>query len=231
MSLLDRFSEPARAPRPEHPDAGAAKETDRGSHAPPAGDPTLDLDDGALDRLTDDARQALNDLQRGDVVSLTVSAAAALAERPSAEIAERFWADTAVALDLDPNERPPIRIVKERRATFAQTPQALRRRAPARTKWRNLVLAGDWTDTGFPASIESAVRAGGAAAGRGAEIFRQLRRRQPVAKRTPPRRASPARRGPCGKPSTRLSGVMLTEMTLKSIPLRHRCCGISVSGL
>ena len=102
---------------------------------------------------------------RGDVVSLTVSAAAELAERPSEEIAERFWADTAVALDLDPDERPPIRIVKERRATFAQTPEALRRRAPARTKWRNLVLAGDWTDTGFPATIESAVRSGRAAAG------------------------------------------------------------------
>ena len=107
---------------------------------------------------------------RGDVVSLTVSAAAELAERPSEEIAERFWADTAVALDLDPDQRPPIRIVKERRATFAQTPQALRRRAPARTKWRNLVLAGDWTDTGFPATIESAVRSGRAAAGIVTEI-------------------------------------------------------------
>jgi squalene-associated FAD-dependent desaturase len=102
---------------------------------------------------------------RGDVVSLTVSAAADLAERPTEESAERFWADTAVALELDPAERPPIRIVKERRATFAQTPEAIRRRAPARTRWRNLVLAGDWTDTGFPATIESAVRSGRAAAG------------------------------------------------------------------
>jgi squalene-associated FAD-dependent desaturase len=102
---------------------------------------------------------------RGDLVSLTVSAAAELAERPSEEIAERFWADTAVALELDPARRPPIRIVKERRATFAQTPGALRRRAPARTRWRNLVLAGDWTDTGYPATIESAVRSGRAAAG------------------------------------------------------------------
>ena len=107
---------------------------------------------------------------RGDVVSLTVSAAAELAERPSEEIAERFWADTAVALDLDPAQRPPIRIVKERRATFAQTPESLRRRARARTKWRNLVLAGDWTDTGFPATIESAVRSGRTAAGIVTEI-------------------------------------------------------------
>jgi hypothetical protein len=103
---------------------------------------------------------------RGDVVSLTVSAAAELAEQPNEEIAERFWAETVRALDLDPNpaERPTIRIVKERRATFAQTPRSLDARAPARTRWTNLALAGDWTDTGFPATIESAVRSGRTAA-------------------------------------------------------------------
>jgi hypothetical protein len=103
---------------------------------------------------------------RGDVVSLTVSAAAGLAEQPSDDIAERFWAETVRALDLDPipAERPTIRIVKERRATFAQTPEALGRRAPARSRWANLALAGDWTDTGFPATLESAVRSGRAAA-------------------------------------------------------------------
>ncbi len=57
-----------------------------------------------------------------------------------------------------------MRIIKERRATFAQTPQALMRRAPARTAWSNTVLAGDWTDTGYPATIESAVRSGHTAA-------------------------------------------------------------------
>jgi hypothetical protein len=101
---------------------------------------------------------------RGDVVSLTVSAAAELVERSNEEIAARFWADTARALDLNPADTPTIRIVKERRATFAQTPEALGRRAPARTRWSNLALAGDWTDTGFPATIESAVRSGRAAA-------------------------------------------------------------------
>jgi squalene-associated FAD-dependent desaturase len=103
---------------------------------------------------------------RDDVVSLTVSAAADLAEEASDALAVRLWADAAAALGLDRGgaEPPPIRIVKERRATFAQTPRALRQRPPARTRWANLALAGDWTDTGYPATIESAVRSGWAAA-------------------------------------------------------------------
>lgn len=101
---------------------------------------------------------------RGDVVSLTISAAAGLAEENSDRLAERLWREAAAALALKLPEAPPVRIVKERRATFAQTPQALRLRPPARTRWQNLLLAGDWTDTGYPATIESAVRSGWAAA-------------------------------------------------------------------
>jgi hypothetical protein len=101
---------------------------------------------------------------RGEMVSLTVSAATALVERPSEEIAAVLWAETARALNLAPVPAPPIRIIKERRATFAQTPAAIRRRPPARTSWSNVALAGDWTDTDYPATIESAVRSGLAAA-------------------------------------------------------------------
>jgi len=97
---------------------------------------------------------------RGDVASLTVSAADALADEPSDAIARRLWRDTATALRLDPALDPPLRVIKERRATFAQTPRALALRPPARTAWANLWLAGDWTDTGYPATIESAVRSG-----------------------------------------------------------------------
>ena len=101
---------------------------------------------------------------RGDVVSITVSAAGALAAEAADEIARRTWNDVATALALDRNPRPVHRVVKERRATFAQTPDEVRRRPGVRTDFRNLHLAGDWTDTGLPATIEGAVRSGQAAA-------------------------------------------------------------------
>jgi squalene-associated FAD-dependent desaturase len=101
---------------------------------------------------------------RGGIASLTVSAAEALAEEPSEAIAAKMWRDTAAALGLDPALEPPVRVIKEKRATFAQTPAALAHRAPAETRWANLLLAGDWTDTGYPATIESAVRSGRRAA-------------------------------------------------------------------
>ncbi|HLT01291.1 MAG TPA: hydroxysqualene dehydroxylase HpnE, partial [Geminicoccaceae bacterium] len=102
---------------------------------------------------------------RDDLVSLTVSAADALAEEPSEVIAARLWADTAAALALPRDPQPPGRIVKERRATFAQTPEQAAKRPPAPTRWPNLFLAGDWTATGLPATIEGAIRSGDLAAG------------------------------------------------------------------
>jgi hypothetical protein len=101
---------------------------------------------------------------RDDLVSLTVSAADSLADETSEIIAARLWADTAAALGLPTQPQPPARIVKERRATFAQTPEQVARRPPAATHWSNLFLAGDWTATGLPATIESAIRSGHAAA-------------------------------------------------------------------
>ena len=101
---------------------------------------------------------------REGLASLTVSAAGGLADEPSEAIAARFWSDTARALGLPAHPQPLVRIVKERRATFAQTPDQEALRATAETRWPNLFLAGDWTATGLPATIEGAIRSGECAA-------------------------------------------------------------------
>ncbi len=97
--------------------------------------------------------------RRGDIASVTVSAAANLVDETAPKIAEHCWADVARALKLE-GPVPLYRVVKERRATFAQVPAELPLRAPARTALDNLFLAGDWTDTGLPATIEGAIRSG-----------------------------------------------------------------------
>ena len=99
-----------------------------------------------------------------DRLSVTVSAADDLADQDREGLARTLWRDVAQTHAL-PADLPPWRIVKERRATFAATPEQNARRPAARTRWRNLTLAGDWTATGLPATIEGAVRSGEAAAG------------------------------------------------------------------
>ncbi len=98
--------------------------------------------------------------QRGDMLSVTISAADALARRPAAGIAAEIWAEAARALGLAGGPPPPYRVIKERSATIAQTPAQVARRPGAKTRWRNLFVAGDWTDTGLPATIEGAIASG-----------------------------------------------------------------------
>jgi squalene-associated FAD-dependent desaturase len=104
---------------------------------------------------------------KGDIVSLTISAADHLAdaEGHEDEILERLWRETKAALDL-PSELAFARgrLVREKRATFLQTPANLARRPQQKTSYSNLFLAGDFVDTGLPATIEGAVRSGERAA-------------------------------------------------------------------
>ena len=100
---------------------------------------------------------------RPGTVSVTVSAANELVDLPAETIAARVWPDVRAALAL-PEAMPAVRVVKERRATFAATAAQDARRPGTRTALHNLVLAGDWTATGLPATIEGAIRSGRAAA-------------------------------------------------------------------
>lgn len=96
-------------------------------------------------------------------VSVTISDAEHLSQKPREAIAVEIWKDVAAVMNL-PREVPPWQLVRERRATFAATPEENAKRPPAETKWRNLFLAGDWTATGLPATLEGAIRSGNRAA-------------------------------------------------------------------
>ena len=97
------------------------------------------------------------------VVSVTVSAANRLLDRSASDLAATVWPELCAALGIA-QPQPPSRVVKERRATFAATPEEDRKRPAARTSLANVALAGDWTNTGLPATIEGAIRSGHTAA-------------------------------------------------------------------
>jgi hydroxysqualene dehydroxylase len=114
--------------------------------------------------------------RKPEVLSVTVSAADRIVGRPAEELRELLWRDVTLAFGLPAAPTPPARILKERRATFRATPAQLARRPAAATIWPNLHLAGDYVDTGLPATIEGAIRSGFAAAAR----VRQRRGRAPA---------------------------------------------------
>jgi hypothetical protein len=102
--------------------------------------------------------------RKREALSVTVSAAKGFVDLPADELRQLLWSDAAMAYQLPRDPVPPARIVKERRATFLASPEQLRRRPGPQTSWQNLLLAGDYVDTGLPATIEGAIRSGFAAA-------------------------------------------------------------------
>jgi hydroxysqualene dehydroxylase len=96
-------------------------------------------------------------------LSVTISAGDRLLDTPREELAKTIWAEVASVTALPP-ALPPWQIVRERRATFAATTAQDQKRPGALTAWHNLLLAGDWTNTGLPATIEGAIQSGHRAA-------------------------------------------------------------------
>lgn len=99
----------------------------------------------------------------GQHLSCSISAARDWAHRPGEEIAAEC------DVELKRRFRGEARLVRfvvsrEHRATFSARPGTAPMRPPARTRHAGLVLAGAWTDTGYPATMEGAVRSGRAAA-------------------------------------------------------------------
>ena len=96
-------------------------------------------------------------------LSVTISNGDRLVDMPREELAQAIWRDICKASGVS-GDLPPWQIVRERRATFEATPEQNALRPGATTAQKNLFLAGDWTATGLPATIEGSVRSGDRAA-------------------------------------------------------------------
>ena len=103
---------------------------------------------------------------RGSYLELVISAS-------FAELGTRREAILAAALEELPLFFPEVRearlvksaVLKEARATFSVVPGFDRWRAEQRTESKGLCIAGDWTRTEWPSTMEGAVRSGRLAAG------------------------------------------------------------------
>jgi squalene-associated FAD-dependent desaturase len=104
-------------------------------------------------------------LEQGQYLALSQSAAQDEIDTPVAELRERYLPELRRLLPRARGaEVRDFFVTRERTATFAPTPGVGRLRPGARTKAPGLYLAGAWTATGWPATMESAVRSGVGAA-------------------------------------------------------------------
>jgi predicted NAD/FAD-dependent oxidoreductase len=97
----------------------------------------------------------------GQYLAISLSAADEYVDVPAAELREKFVPALA---ELFPAAREAtvteFFVTRERRATFRQVPGTARLRPKPATALPGLVLAGSWTDTGWPDTMEGAVRSG-----------------------------------------------------------------------
>jgi len=98
-----------------------------------------------------------------DRLSTTISGADRLLDISREELAQTIWQEVAKVAGISA-AMPRWQLIKERRATFAALPSEDRKRPGAATRYANMVLAGDWTATGLPGTIEGAIRSGNRAA-------------------------------------------------------------------
>jgi squalene-associated FAD-dependent desaturase len=110
-------------------------------------------------------RTASSEIGNGQLVSVSLSSAAADIGEPLATLRERYVPALERLLPKARNaEILDFTATREPRATFRGAPGTARLRPGMRTSVASLYLAGAWTDTGWPATMESAVRSGLAAA-------------------------------------------------------------------
>jgi zeta-carotene desaturase len=111
--------------------------------------------------LLDGALHWMFNKRGGRYLLVVVSASRGLVDKSRAEVIEETVRELAAYLPAVHEARlEKAHVVKEVRATFSARPGLDALRPGARTRYRNLFLAGDWTRTGWPATMEGAVRSG-----------------------------------------------------------------------
>jgi len=98
--------------------------------------------------------------KKKNILSITISAANYLNNFDNHKISEIVWRDVKKTFNLDKTIKPKYKIIREKMATFVQSPEEIFRKPKMYTKYKNVFLAGDWIDTGLPATIEGAITSG-----------------------------------------------------------------------
>ena len=110
-------------------------------------------------------RSAAAGLTMGQCLAVSLSGATAYAARPTEELRAMFVPELARLFPRAAAARvTAFYVTREHRATFRPSPGTLRLRPRATTSDPRIALAGAWTDTGWPATMEGAVRSGRQAA-------------------------------------------------------------------
>ena len=100
-------------------------------------------------------------LGAGSYLELVVSASKTLVQMPRAQVIELAMRELAEFFPTVKDARLlKATVIKEVHATFAPAPGSDPYRLKPRSPWPQVFLSGDWTDTGWPATMEGAVRAG-----------------------------------------------------------------------
>ena len=105
-------------------------------------------------------RRLAGGVVEGGHLSAVISAAHDVVERTQEEIVGLVMKDLRSVFGQNMPEPWHTLVIRERKATFSATPSTESLRPVHRTPIRNLFLAGDWTATGYPATIEGAVISG-----------------------------------------------------------------------
>ena len=98
--------------------------------------------------------------KKNNILSVTISAANKLDIYDNEKISKIIWEEIKIIFKLDNINIPKYKVIKEKMATFVQSPEEVWKKPKMQTKYSNIFLAGDWIDNGLPATIEGAVTSG-----------------------------------------------------------------------